>query len=145
MIKTHIIGYQDESTIRTEDGYKEGTTKSLNGMRTVIAPKQLMVLLENIKKNDGLSREKVFLKNPDSVSGYFRRIAKNIKIPSIRFHDLRHYHANWLRKNGVPDIYATERLDHDINTLKSIYQHIDAGERNSIEKNMIKLIENPGV
>jgi integrase len=134
----------DETVCVTESGYKLGTPKSQNGMRTVIAPKQLMALLEAIKKKDGLRREKVFTKSPGAVTSSFHWIAyERIGLP-IRFHDLRHYHANWLRKNGVPDIYAAERLGHDVQTLKNIYQHIDSGERFNIEKAMIKLIETPG-
>lgn len=46
-------------------------------------------------------------------------------LPMIRFHDLRHYHASILYKQGFSDIYAAERLGHDIIVLKKIYQHLE--------------------
>lgn len=43
----------------------------------------------------------------------------------MRFHDLRHYHATQMFENPpISDQYAAERLGHDINTLKTIYQHL---------------------
>lgn len=59
------------------------------------------------------------------------------KLPKIRFHDLRHYHASWMYKQGIPDQYAAGRLGHDIHVLKGIYQHLDLDVKDEID-NLIK-------
>lgn len=55
------------------------------------------------------------------------------KLPNIRFYDLRHYHASVLYKTGVPDQYASERLGHDINVLKGVYQHLQLETREVLD------------
>jgi integrase len=62
------------------------------------------------------------------LKGHKRSVEFNLAkapLPDIRFHDLRHYHATILYKNGISDQYAAERLGHDIKVLKSIYQHLE--------------------
>lgn len=60
-------------------------------------------------------------------------------MPKIRFHDLRHYHANWLYSQGIPDQYAAKRLGHDIQTLKTIYQHLGVDKKEEIDNNIRQL------
>jgi integrase len=54
-------------------------------------------------------------------------------LPDIRFHDLRHYHASILYKNGISDQYAAGRLGHDISVLKKIYQHLEDSTRKATD------------
>lgn len=70
-------------------------------------------------------QSRIFLMRPDSYSTYFGELIDEKKLPPIRFHDLRHYHASWLYKRGIPDQYAAQRLGHDIKVLKGIYQHLE--------------------
>ncbi len=60
---------------------------------------------------------------PAAISDRFIRIIKRLKLPHIRFHDLRHYSASVMHAIGVPDVYIMQRggwsSDH---TLKSIYR-----------------------
>lgn len=60
---------------------------------------------------------------PAAISDRFIRIIKRLKLPHIRFHDLRHYSASVMHAIGVPDVYIMQRggwsSDH---TLKTIYR-----------------------
>lgn len=75
---------------------------------------------------------------------YKRRHSFNLqteKLPDVRFHDLRHYHATVLYKNGIPDHYAAERLGHDVMVLKKIYQHLQADTRKEMDNKIINLFD----
>lgn len=69
-------------------------------------------------------QSRIFLMRPDSYSTYFGELVDEKKLPDVRFHDLRHYHATWMYNQHIPDQYAAQRLGHDIKTLKGIYQHL---------------------
>lgn len=132
----------DEARSISEDGYVSKAPKSENGFRTIAAPEYLIKLLEKMKKQ-GMN-ERIYMGRPDNFTHRFHDIAKKLNMPDIRFHDLRHYHASWLYNQNIPDQHAADRLGHDIQTLKRIYQHIDAGKRKDLDKTIINLIENPG-
>lgn len=61
------------------------------------------------------------------------------KLPVVRFHDLRHYHATVLYKHGISDQYASERLGHDIMVLKKIYQHLESETKKEQEQKVIDI------
>jgi integrase len=51
-------------------------------------------------------------------------------LPSIRFHDLRHLHASYLARAGVPMKTAQERLGHSTpGFTMQVYTHILAGQQ----------------
>lgn len=62
-------------------------------------------------------------------------------LPDVRFHDLRHYHATILHKNGVSDQYAADRLGHDIMVLKKIYQHLELGTKKAIDEKVKQIFK----
>ena len=140
----------DEAVALEEVGYKFNfkQPKSHNGIRTIAAPDYLISLLKSIKqtKPKGINNEtdiqhEIFTQNPHSFTKKYTRILKENKLPHIRFHDLRHYHASLLYKNNVPDLYAAERLGHDIMVLKKIYQHLGLEETKELDqkvKNIFK-------
>ena len=78
------------------------------------------------------------------IKGHKRSVEFNlakVPLPDIRFHDLRHYHATILYKNGISDQYAADRLGHDISVLKKIYQHLEDSTRKATDdkvKDMFK-------
>lgn len=78
------------------------------------------------------------------IKGHKRAVEFNVAkspLPDIRFHDLRHYHATILYKNGISDQYAADRLGHDISVLKKIYQHLEDSTRKATDdkvKDMFK-------
>lgn len=140
----------DESyCINEENLYEDKRPKSENGLREVVVPEYLLNLLEELKKgkvivlNDTKTEKKnentdhrIFTMRPDSYSSYFAELVREKKLPQIRFHDLRHYHASWLYARGVPDQYAAQRLGHDIQILKTIYQHLGLDKQVEIDDNI---------
>lgn len=148
----------DEAVAIKEENYEFDfkEPKSRNGIRTLVAPDYLMDLLKSIKENrikatikdkktnkDAIVdikdlkveiSEEIFSYNPDSFAKKYRKFVKKNNLPKIRFHDLRHYHASLLYKNHVPDLYAAERLGHDIWVLKKIYQHLGLEETKELDQ-----------
>jgi len=129
----------DESLSISKNEYVEKHTKSNNGMRTIVLPDELLNMLEQKRVSQKVIHQRIFDGRPDTFTSWFRSFVKKLNL-EIRFHDLRHYHATWLYINGIPDIYAAQRLGHDINTLKRIYQHIDADKQKDIDNKIIELL-----
>ena len=129
----------DEAVALEEEGYsfelKE--PKSNNGIRTIASPDYLIDLLKRIKqeipKDDKIEHE-IFKQNPHSFTKKYFKIITKKNLAKVRFHDLRHYHASLLYKNNVPDLYAAERLGHDIMVLKKIYQHLGLKEKQELDQ-----------
>jgi len=60
----------------------------------------------------------------------FRQVTKRAKIPPIRFHDLRHAHASYLARAGVPAKVVQERLGHStLSFTMKVYTHTLAGQQ----------------
>ncbi|MFZ5645781.1 MAG: tyrosine-type recombinase/integrase [Bacillota bacterium] len=89
---------------------------------------------ENFFKELREIQSRIFLMRPDSYSTYFGEMIDEKNLPPIRFHDLRHYHASWMYKQGIPDQYAAQRLGHDIKTLKGIYQHLELETKTEMDE-----------
>jgi Site-specific recombinase XerD len=146
----------DESYVITDKGEYiiKDTLKSENGLRTVAAPPYLMSLIKTVIRDGFALRNKeqkvvqisdkkedklIFPMRPDSYTSYLAKQAKNKKMPKIRLHFLRHYHATWLYENDVLDHLAAERLGHDIKVLKKIYQHLGVQKKEEINQKIIEL------
>jgi integrase len=156
----------DEAVALEEKGYKFELKdpKSHNGIRTIVIPDYLKNLLIDIKKtippsktrrkgrkrDDPDKTEKVifryeiFTYNPHTFTKLYARTIKDekYKLPQVRFHDLRHYHASLLYKYQVPDQYAAERLGHDITVLKKIYQHLGLEEKLNLDEKIKGMFKN---
>ncbi len=66
--------------------------------------------------------------NPDSITHAFHRTVRQLGLPSIRFHDLRHTHASMMLKQGVHPKIVSERLGHSsINITLDTYSHVMPG------------------
>lgn len=62
---------------------------------------------------------------PDSMSKKWRRFLEEHKLPSIRFHDLRHSNATALIQAGVNPRVVQQRLGHsDVNITLNTYTHV---------------------
>lgn len=133
----------DEARSISEDGYVDKDPKSDNGYRDVVLPKYLINLIDKFRKQQGEINERLFNLRPDWYSHRFKELLRrtSLKDEDIVFHDLRHYHASWLYKNGMPDLYSAERLGHDINTLKQIYQHMDKSLKEKNDKKIMELMK----
>ena len=133
----------DEARSISEKGYVDKRPKSENGFREIVIPVYLVELIEKYRsQQDGIG-ERLFDMRPDHYTHRFKKLVgrTNIKDKNIVFHDLRHYHASWLYKNGIPDLYAADRLGHDIGTLKRIYQHMDKTIKDENDKKVLSLLK----
>lgn len=131
----------DEAYSISEDGYIDKDPKSDNGFRDVVIPKYLCDLISKYMKQLGEIPDRIFDMRPDSYSKRFKALRERtaLKDEDIVFHDLRHYQASWLYKNGMPDQYSAERLGHDIITMKKIYQHLDKSIKIENDKKIIEM------
>lgn len=128
----------DENRAISEDGYVDKGPKSKKGLRVVAVPGYLMDLLEQHRKSQKQITNYIFPIRPDHYSSYWAKLVTKKKLPKIRFHDLRHYHATWLYEQGIPDHYAAQRLGHDIHILKGIYQHLNVEKKSEIDDSIRK-------
>ncbi len=62
--------------------------------------------------------------DPDSVTGFFERIVRELRLPRIRLHDLRHTHATLALSAGIHPKVVQERLGHSsIAMTLDLYSH----------------------
>ena len=55
----------------------------------------------------------------------FQRLARQVGLPPIRFHDLRHSHATLLLREGVPVKIVSERPGHaSVSLTLDTYSHV---------------------
>lgn len=123
--------------------YNDKDPKSANGFREVAVPKYLMDRLQEYMKSLGEIPDRLFPFRPDHWSTRFHEIIVAHGLAPVRFHDLRHYHATWLWKNGIPDHKAAERLGDDIQTLKQVYQHLGLKESENMDDEIRQMLEEP--
>ncbi len=146
----------DENRAISENGYIDKSPKSQRGNRKISVPEYLLNLLKNHRKKHLLEILKakkenkempkspyIFPMRPDSYSGRWSNLITEKKLPDIRFHDLRHYHATILYRAGIPDHYAAHRLGHDIMVLKKLYQHLQLEDKKELDKKVVNLFEKP--
>lgn len=66
--------------------------------------------------------------NPNTLTSSFAACVRDMDIPRVRFHDLRHTHATQLLKEGVHPKVAQERLGHaTIAVTLDLYSHVMPG------------------
>lgn len=62
---------------------------------------------------------------PDYITHAFKKILAKLKLPNVRFHDLRHTHATLLLAQGVHPKVVQERLGHSSITITlDTYSHL---------------------
>lgn len=137
-----IIRVDEAVSINEDYMYVDKSPKSSKGFREVVVPDYLMGLLEGQRRAQKEIPERLFPIRADHYSSCFAELIRDNNLPHIRFHDLRHYHASWLYARGVPDQYAAQRLGHDIQILKSIYQHLGLDKKTEMD-NSIRQMFNP--
>ncbi|MCL2199098.1 MAG: site-specific integrase [Defluviitaleaceae bacterium] len=74
---------------------------------------------------------------PNYVSQHFQLLLKRCGLPSIRFHDLRHSSASYLKYLGfdIKDIQTWLRHS-DIQTTMNLYTHLDMDAKRGIADNL---------
>ena len=132
----------DESRSISEDGYIDKDTKTKKGMRVIAVSEQVLEEIRSYRKTLKKVSTHIITGRPDNFSCRFAEIIEKKKLVHVRFHDLRHYHASWLCEQGVPDQYAAERMGHDINVLRGIYQHLSL-DRKIESDNKVRTLAKP--
>lgn len=126
-------------TVRDNNTVILKSPKTESSERTISAPKEVIHLLREYKKNQLEDKLKGKIKNnlnllffdknenpiaQDVLSKKFNRFLKDNELDHIRFHDLRHSHVTLLINSKVPIKVISERVGHsNINTTLNIYAH----------------------
>ncbi len=128
----------DENQASSVDGTVYKGPKSRNGYRTMIVPPYLMNLLADYIRKQSLigMNDLIFDIKAVSYSKRFHTIILDLGLEGIRFHDLRHYHATFLHNSGIDDFYAANRMGHDINVMRGIYQHLQIDRKETIDTHL---------
>jgi integrase len=72
-----------------------------------------------VERGDGQPRD------PDTITHYFADIATKVKVPGVRFHDLRHAYATSLLRGGVHPKIVSEALGHASTAFTmDVYSHV---------------------
>lgn len=124
--KNHVITVEKTVTRFSKDVEKD--PKNETSQRRVIAPDYAVDILSQhyIAKGKPNKSEKIITRwKPQSLSEMFSNLLKKYGLEHIRLHDLRHYNAVIMLRNGISDKVAAERLGHsNVSTLREVYQHV---------------------
>jgi integrase len=153
--------------------YIDKDPKSENGNRIIAVPEYIMALVhERIKSLNLKDNDRLFNMRPDSYGKRFSDIImyhnlmltdkptgrqasfnndslpktlhiQDAPIPEFTFHALRHYHATVLYEQHYPDLYAANRLGHDINVLKKIYQRLRLKQKDTFDDKISETFKKP--
>ena len=128
----------DKITVRDKGQVILKEPKTESSIRTISAPKEIILMLKQLKKErlaaklkgEKQHRELIFYdKNlepiaPDVISKKFKYFLEVNNLKHIRFHDLRHSHVTMLIDAKVPLKVISERVGHSsVNTTLNIYSH----------------------
>ena len=128
----------EKITVRDEGKVILKEPKTESSIRTISAPKEIILMLKQLKKDrlaaklrgEKSHRELIFYDknlNPvaqDVLSKKFRYFLQENNLKHIRFHDLRHSHVTMLIDAKVPIKVISERVGHsNVNTTLNIYSH----------------------
>ncbi|EGK10195.1 phage integrase family site-specific recombinase [Desmospora sp. 8437] len=117
------------------------TTKTDGSRRSIAVSDSVIHMLNRIKKRQAQEKiscgplyqdhDLIFANsdgtpiNIDYLSREFGRLIKRMKLPHIRFHDLRHTHATLLLQQGEHPKVVSERLGHSTITITmDTYSHV---------------------
>lgn len=123
----------DKALVKDEHGlYVEKATKTDAGKRTLVIPD---ALYEELKRRRNL-RTNIVSVTPDALTNRYAVRIKKLNLPK-RFHNLRHYHASVMLREGVPEKYIVADMGHaSFEMVKRVYGHIMQEKRNLIDKAM---------
>lgn len=125
-LENRVVKIESALVLDTTNSLVRKATKSYAGTRVLSLPDIIIKALP--KRGDPIINI-----TPNQISDRFRRLIKNMPIPSYTFHSLRHYNASIMLMLNVPDKYAMERMGHSTNhMLKNVYQHVFHTEQQNI-------------
>lgn len=134
---------------QSKTGTWEDTPKTEKSARTVTLPAFVITSLEQMRiqqKREKLKCGTDYINSPamfrneigepllsDRAFEWFRRFCKNINVPPLGLHALRHTHASILASLGADKVQVSNRLGHSqVSTTLNIYTHLFEDADNSL-------------
>lgn len=113
-----------QAVVTAEKKLDKKKPKSKTSARTISIPADVLEVLKNNKHVGYVVSQDGNVSHPGNYSKRFRNFLAKNKIPHIRFHDLRHFHATLMLDAGVQPKHAQNRLGHSNISMTMHYQHI---------------------
>lgn len=127
----------------TRDGtvQREKDTKTEAGRRLIaVGPETLTILRAHKTRQDGerdaagkawAEKDLIFCRldggyySDTTLRWQWRKTVKRLGLPTMRFHDLRHFHATLLLRAGVHPAIVAQRLGHaSVAVTMNVYSHV---------------------
>lgn len=123
----------DKALVRGDDGkHVEKAPKTQAGYRQLSIPSS--VLSELLHRRN--LRHRIIGVHPNVITERYERITDEMNIPG-RFHDLRHYHASVMLREGVPEKYIVADMGHaSFDMVRNVYGHVMAEKQMTINRLM---------
>lgn len=123
----------DKALVMDEHGiHVEKAPKTAAGSRVLVIPDALYAEMKRRRQ----LRPTLVSMTPNALSCSYSRIASKLGLPS-RFHNLRHYHASVMLREGVPEKYITADMGHaSFDMVKRVYGHVMAEKKASIHNTL---------
>lgn len=131
----------NKTLYKLKTGFQLAEPKTRNSVRSIYMDEDTMKVLKKHKVKQNLEKLKyggvyqdnnlVFAQetgafiHPSAVNALFLRFTRQMGMPQIRFHDLRHTHATILLGMGVNPKLVSERLGHSsVQITLDTYSHV---------------------
>lgn len=110
------------------DMHVEKSPKTNAGRRILPIPSALYAEL----KSRRALRPTLVSITPNAITERYMRVVKRLGTP-LRFHNLRHYHASVMLREGVPEKYIVADMGHSsFDMVKRVYGHVMQEKRGQI-------------
>ena len=117
---------------KDDGGYALKGTKTHAGTRTLAVP---AAVLTELKRRRSLRPTLVSI-TPNAMTSRYERLTKRLGVPG-RFHDLRHYHASVMIREGVPEKYIVADMGHaTFDMVRNVFGHIMGEKQQEIDRRM---------
>ena len=112
--------------------------KNKNAFRTI---KITDHLIEVLKFYSDDPNQRIFTMSEAAVAHNFSILLKELNIPRITIHGLRHSHASYLIYKGISINYVSARLGHaDVSITQRVYAHMLKEEKSHEQEKTIELL-----
>lgn len=124
----------DKAVVCDEDGIVcTKAPKTESGNRTLAIPASLAATLKPLR---GLPNARIVPLKPNTLSARFNRIREEAGV-TCRLHDLRHYHASVMIREGVPEKYIVADMGHSsFDMVRRVYGHVMEEKKQEINSAM---------
>lgn len=122
-----------KALVLDEDGqHVKKDPKTTAGNRRLAVPESVRA---ELMRRRSLRKEMVSL-TPNVITERYERITDRLQIPG-RFHDLRHYHASVMLREGVPEKYIVADMGHaSFDMVRRVYGHVMGEKQQEINAMM---------